>query len=84
MERREQHCLCWWNKTAKDDGILGKFITVGTMNNLKLGKVKTTGSAFSAGLEKTLDVAAGDVLMELIGITSEDTSAVLKDASSLP
>lgn len=84
MESREKHFLCLLNKNAKDDGILGKFITVGTMNNLKLGKVKTTGSAFSAGLEKTLDVAAGDVLMELIGITSEDTSAFLKDASSLP
>ena len=71
------------NKNAKDDGALGKLLTLGTMYNLKIGKVKTTGSAFSAGLEKTLEVAAGDVLLELIGITNKDTSSFLEDAASL-
>ena len=84
MESREKHFLCLINKNSKDDGILGKLLTLGTMNNLKLGKVKTTGSAFSAGLDHTLEVAAGDVLVELIGITNEDIPSFLEYTADLP
>ena len=66
MEAREKHFLCLMGASNMKEGLLGNLVTLGSSYDLKVARIKSTGSGFSAD---DLTVSAGDVLIEIVGIT---------------